>query len=157
MKGYPRRREPFRRALLVWLGAHGSATPGRAVRGPEAPPPACRGTGPRGGPRHAAFGLGRARGEALLRIGGYPVVMGTEPTYRDLLIEAFAAEFGADPASLGERELTAAQVIVNQRARARWLVLYRDRAHCRPVFTGDPHDLLEVLARRWPRPLTIPD
>ena len=83
--------------------------------------------------------------------------MDAEPTYTERMAAAVATEFGADPESLGEREMVAAQVIVDRRAHARWTVRTLDRARCRPVFVGDPHGILEVLARRWPRPLTLPD
>lgn len=78
--------------------------------------------------------------------------MDTQPTYIDLLRDALAAEFGFDPGVATERELVAAQVIVNRRERARWLASYIDRVHCRAAH--DSHDLLELVARRdWPHPL----
>jgi hypothetical protein len=79
--------------------------------------------------------------------------MSTEPTYSELL----AAALGLDPATATVRDLATAQVVVNRRARAEWIGRTLDRVHCRPVLTGDPHDVLELVARRdWPHPLLSP-
>lgn len=81
--------------------------------------------------------------------------MSPEPTYSELLAVALGAEFGFDPASATERELAEAQVIVNRRKRAEWIVRTMDRVHCHPAL--NPHDLLELVARRdWPHPLLSP-
>jgi hypothetical protein len=75
--------------------------------------------------------------------------MPNDPTYREQLVAALAAEFGiADPASLGEPELIAAQQIVNCRAYERWRAEALGRARGdRPVFTGDLHEVLEIVCR----------